>query len=468
MPLALSLKPLSRERFDALAGYIRRPETTFFAKELEWYADQKERVLGVLALDLADQDFGGIVLGRDGRKCFRAVDVSSFSTNIDLAREALRNDILRWSSQPDSEFLQGDERGTPLDVFRPAVPVGQLSETFLRVASEEGFSPAKELIESAMPYYEDVDGNFVEQFQTTAFDARFWELYLFSMLTEQGFTFDRSFHAPDFFCVSMKDKLFVEAVTVNPTTEGGIIKEPEIPEDRGAFIKYYREYMPIKWGSALTSKLKKQYWKLEHVRSNPIVLAIQDFHVPRAMTFLSHSISSYLYGIDFTALYDQAGNLTVNSIPRTQHTWGSKTIESGFFNLPESEHISAVITNPTATISKFNRMAYIAGFGSRSIKMICVGSCHNHDPNAVVATRFKMDVNSPKYSETWGQGVNVFHNPHAKLPLDDSFIPAAAHHWLREGSFRSLIPDFHPYQSETFIVSPNRLDEWHEAVNRTR
>jgi len=40
-----------------------------------------------------------------------------------------------------------------------------------------------------MRFYEDTDGNFVEQFQTTAFDACIWELYLFATFTELGYSY---------------------------------------------------------------------------------------------------------------------------------------------------------------------------------------------------------------------------------------------------------------------------------------
>jgi hypothetical protein len=52
---------------------------------------------------------------------------------------------------------------------------------------EERYSPARELIEAMMCFYDDTDGNFVEQFQTTAFDARIWELYIFAAFTELGY-----------------------------------------------------------------------------------------------------------------------------------------------------------------------------------------------------------------------------------------------------------------------------------------
>jgi hypothetical protein len=454
------LKRIEKAKFEALAGYIRSQMSFLISRELEWYADDTERVLGVLMLDTVDGDFAGAVLGRDARRRFRAVAISRFSDAIDTARAFLEVELEKWSKMPDEEFWQGDERGSPMDVFIPVVPPHRLSSAFVRIATGEGFSPARTLIESMMPYYEDVDGNFIEQFQTSGFDARFWELYLFAVLTEDGFVFDRSFQAPDLFCQSFPEDVFVEAVTVNPTTNpAGIVIEPEVPGDRAGFKEYYQEYMPIKWGSPLTSKLKKAYWELPHVKGKPIVFAIQDFHVPRAMTFLSHSITPYLYGVSFTALYDADGRLMVKATPREPHRWGFKTIESGFFNLAGAEHISAVVTNPTATISKFNRMAYLAGLGSRDVRMVCSDTCHNHNDNAALPRPFTFLVHDPRYSESWVEGANVFHNPNALVPLDDSFLAGAAHHYFEQGQVKSNIPRFHPYESQTAIIAPDRIGD---------
>jgi hypothetical protein len=177
------------------------------------------------------------------------------------------------------------------------------------------------------------------------------------------------------------------------------------------------------------------------------------------MTFLSHSITSYLYGVAFAALFDEHGTLSVKASSRGPHRWGTKSIETGFFNLPGSENVSAVITNPTATISKFNRMARLAGFGSRSVRMFCFGLCHDHDANAAIPKTFGFDVADPRYSESWVEGANVFHNPHAKYPLSSSFLAGAAHHRFENGVLRSLIPNFHPYHSQTAILAPNRIEE---------
>jgi hypothetical protein len=46
---------------------------------------------------------------------------------------------------------------------------------------------------------------------------------------------------------------------------------------------------------------------------------------------------------------------------------GQKVIPSGFFDLPGPENVSAVLFSNSGTISKFNRMGVVAGFGSRRV-----------------------------------------------------------------------------------------------------
>jgi hypothetical protein len=351
-------------RFQVLAGYVRQPSATLYADELEYFSEGNERVLGILAQDRIDQDFSGIVLGPDKRRRFRCVWTTPFTESKDRARNDLADALAEWNRKPDEDFYQGDERGTPLDVFSPVVPSSELNPSFLLVATHESFIPSRSVIERMMPFFEDVDGNFVREFQTGGFDARIWELYLFAALTEMGFAFDRSFQAPDYLCRSLGPEMFVEAVTANPTVVGGIAAEPFPEDDVGAMKEYFLEYMPIKWGSPLISKLNKRYWELPHVTGKPLILAIQDFHGPMAMSFSFGTLLPYLYGVSFSALYDERGNLVVGTAERSTHTWRGKTIPSGFFRQPGAEHVSAVLSNPVGTISKFNRMGIVAGFGA--------------------------------------------------------------------------------------------------------
>ncbi len=50
----------------------------YVSREVEWYSDAEERVLGIVLLDLQDNDWLWMVLGRDEAGLFRAIalDVS--------------------------------------------------------------------------------------------------------------------------------------------------------------------------------------------------------------------------------------------------------------------------------------------------------------------------------------------------------------------------------------------------------
>lgn len=396
-------------------------------------------------------------MGRDKRRRFRCVHVTDFRDDIEQARRLLFEGIEKMSACPDSAFEQGDEDGVPLNVFAPVVSGERLNVAFLRLAQGEGFSPARALIEEMMHFFEDVDGNFVEQFQSTALDARFSELYLFALLTEQRMIFDRSYRAPDYVCEGLAGALFVESVTVNPSRRGDIIVEPEVPKNPQELKRYLAGYMPMKWGGPLVDKLKKAYWELDHVRGKPIVFAIQDFHAPRAMTFTGSTLLPYLYGRTFTALYDHTGRLHVRAQRIHEHRWHDKVIPSGFFYLPGAENISAVIHNPTATISKFNRMGWLAKLGSPDIRMVRFGTAYRHNRDAALPASYVQRLDEPGYAETWDEGLTVHHNPNARYPLSRALFRGATHHLLRGEDVVSYSPDFHPYSAETLILVPKRL-----------
>ncbi len=74
-----------------------------------------------------------------------------------------------------------------------------------------------------MRWHEDLDGNFVEQFQSTAFDQRIWELCLFALLIELGYVIDANNAVPDFIVRGLRGKMAIEAVTVGPTRLNGEI-----------------------------------------------------------------------------------------------------------------------------------------------------------------------------------------------------------------------------------------------------
>lgn len=137
------------------------------------------------------------------------------------------------------------------------------------------------------------------------------------------------------------------------------------------------------------------------------------------------------------------------------HRFGNQRAQSGFFNLPRSENVSAVIINPQGTITKFNRLGFIAGFGNPNVKMRKFGIQRNDgNLDAPAPTPFTQLVDH-NYEEQWVEGMVVLHNPHALHPLDPMMIPGAAHEFLQEdGSIQTLLPTFHPLYSQTEIILP--------------
>ncbi len=440
------MKKISPIRFDALAGYARHPAASYIAEEMGWYEHGGERVLGLLIRDKDDNDFSGLVFARDRKLRFRVVHMTGFDTRRRHAEVKLRREMERIAAEPDAEYHQGDEAGRPVDFFTPVVSSGRLNPDFVRVRDTEEYSAARGIIEPMMRWYEDADGNFVEQFQTTGFDTRIWELYLFATFSEMGYDIGRGHARPDFICTNPIATFCVEATTVNATRDrsGTIVPEPEMSTPENG-------YMAIKFGSALTSKLAKKYWKLPHVAGKPLIFAVQDFSSPQSMLRTRSAFERYITGYTHDWERDKNGELIIHPRKIGTHRWGTKQIPSGFFELPDTENISAVTFSNSGTISKFNRMGLLAGFGSQRLRLVRIGKAIDHDPNATEPIEFRHLVNHPDYDETWCEGLDIWHNPKAKYPIDPNLLPGAAHHYLLpDGQIQSSVPDWHPLASITF------------------
>ena len=446
------MRTISLIRFNALAGYCRDPIARIISDEIAWFEEGEESVLGALIRDRNDGSFGGIVLGRDEKGRFRWIGGTRFQDSPWKAKTDLFAEMRHRATEPERQHWQGDGSGQLVDFFKPVVPQSRLNKDFLQLAGNQGYSPARGIIEPMMNWHEDLDGNFIEQFQTTGFDARLWELYLFAVFVEAGFRIEGVDAVPDFLCGGPSGEFAVEATTVNPTQDDrGRAVPPPAVNTKEELQRYLKEYMPIKYASTLTAKLKRRYWENPRVAGKALVLAIMDFSSPVSMVQTTSSLPLYLYGYDHDWKLDKK-HLHIIARKVKEHRWGKKKIPSGFFGLPDAENISAVLFNNSGTISKFNRMGVIAGFGSNNIRLFREGTAYNHDANAAEPHWFRVEVTGGKYMETWVEGMDVYHNPYALVPFPDSLLPNAAHHHLMmDGKISSDIPEWHPIASMTSI-----------------
>ncbi|RKY81899.1 glycosaminoglycan attachment protein [candidate division KSB1 bacterium] len=446
------IKKLNPKRFDAYVSLSKSPAASYVSKELAWYSNLDESILGVVLLDIIDTDYVSVVLARDMNRVFRAIDVQANFGTFEQAKEWLFRAI-RWHSASGKKiFPQGDEKKS-LDLFKPIVPIEKQHPYFVRLNMDEAFLPAKTIINEIMPHFIDIDGNFVEQFQTIGFDSRLWELFLFMYFNEEELFIRRDYNAPDFIVEKYGMSVAVEAVIVgrkedNPPRCFRSINDIPLPSN---ILEKHEHEMPIRFGSPLYSKLKKQYWELEHVKGKPLVFAIADFHDDQSMLWSSTALINYLYGVKHEFYYDDNGQLVI--VPRKIdcHKIGKKTIPSGFFFQTNSEYVSAILFSASGTISKFNRIGRQAGFAAKDVIMIRIGTCHDHDPNACMPKMFEyiVDENS---NETWGEGISMFHNPNALYPVPEDLFPSIAHHHFVDGQIVSKLPEFYPYASVTWNI----------------
>ncbi|HUA67930.1 MAG TPA: hypothetical protein VMA13_05220, partial [Candidatus Saccharimonadales bacterium] len=158
---------------------------------------------------------------------------------------------------------------------------------------------------------------------------------------------------------------------------------------------------------------------------------------------------------------DGSGKLHVEEHPIQEHRWGKKRIPSGFFNQPETENVSAILFSNAATISKFDRMGKLAGFGEPDVKLLRVGTKLNPDPDATEPIAFCVEIEPGMYSESWTEGIQIYHNPRALLPIPPELFAGCAHHSMRDGRRIHIIPDSFVYSSNTIILAAkeNSTDE---------
>ena len=344
-------------------------------------------------------------------------------------------------------------------LFEPIVPPERRNPSFEQLRTFAGAESTRWMFDDVYQSFSDVDGNFLEQFQTGGFDARCFELYLFAYFSRSGFDVDRSHANPDFIVSKDGFRATIEATTVNPSTSGALAKlgkrmsELSIEELRD----YQRHELPIRFGSPLFSKLQAKYWELEHCRNLPFVLAIEAFHDEESLALTDHALGSYAFGLQQTGQWDVDARLQVEAQPVREHVLGEKVIPSNFFGQPGAEHISAIMFTNSGTYSKFARMGYQHGVGTETVEIIRTGYCFNPDADAIDPTFFSYNMDEPPLVESWGQGIVVLHNPRCLHPIPAEFFADAVHGHLDGGRVRFDHHSWHPFSSKTMTIDLGEL-----------
>jgi hypothetical protein len=442
------IREISKARFDAFVGYCRSPEVTTVAHEVAWLGADDNSVFATMIVDM-DREFSVIVFLPDLLGRFRWANQTGYFDTAEEAGADLERVLRLVFAEVDTQRVQGDEDGSPVDFFAPLAAEHRLHPNFKRVRDERGQSSARQLINVMMRWYEDRDGNFIEQFQTAGFDARAWELYLWATLVSLGYEVAQPDPSPDFVARGLEGRFAIEATTVNPSFDrAGNAVPPYKPDSEADLAAYADHYLPIRFAGPLTNKLAKRYWEKPGIGDIPLAFAIQDFHADFSMMHSMGGLMAFLYGVSVHDVVAENGRTSRLST----HTWGNKTVPSRFFELPESENVSAVLFNSQGTLSKFSRMGVKAGFAREDVKILHGGKLLVASDAGIERTTFSGEVDAD-YWEEWVSGMEVFHNPSALRPLDPRWLPGAVHHILDDnGNMQSLYPERHIAQAQTYVI----------------
>lgn len=347
-------------------------------------------------------------------------------------------------------------------------PAKDLHPQFLSLRDLPGYEPARRILRDIQQHFDDPDGNFVEQFQTTGFDSRTLELFLFAMFRESGHAVDRSHQRPDFIISRDGITVAVEAVTAGQPSNAGLqqylaLPKEKSPEELQAYLKHS---IPIRLGSPLYTKLKAKYWEEPHVAGKPFVIAIEDFHDAGSLSTSSTPLTNYLYGQEQQWYHDADGKLVISEHKLDIHKMGVKEIPSGFFNQPDAENLSAVLFTNTGTIPKFLRMGHQGPYRLPALNVLRMGTCYKHDPNSSMPAAFMYEVGDPDFTETWRQGTVLIKNPKALHPVPDEWFGADLEEELVDGNtVTTLREPFAPYSSMTQLFMGAPREKFHQVMD---
>lgn len=459
-------KTITRSRFNAFAIGTRLSGAHYVADELSWWASNDERLIGLVNRDRVDGDFGWVLLARDKIGRFRCVRVDVSYSSARRAEDSLLQEIYRVIHTGEVATIgdQADETNAPIELLRLPTECdpNTLHPYFRQLLETPAREPARAIIREIGPWLTPNDPHLVQEFQTRGFDQRLWEIYLWAAFREFGLDIAQH-EAPDFRCTGPGIDFTVEATTVAPSDKGALAEHPN-PKTREETVDFLDNYMAMKFGSALHSKLTKKnaqgfhYWEREVSRGKPFALAVADFHKPASanepasLTYTQSSLWQYLYGHRVYWRFE-GDELIMERRDIGEHEYSGKKVPSGFFDLPLAKHVSAVIFSNAGTLAKFDRMGVVAGFAAPGVTYMRVGLKYNPDPKAVMGLPFAINIEESTYQEHWTDELQVFHNPSAELPIPFDWLPGAIHHHLKDGMLQSLMPDDAVLSSITHLLT---------------
>lgn len=288
-------------------------------------------------------------------------------------------------------------------------------EKFKMLRDEIQLSKEKQLLCTYTHGLIDRDHKMVRQFQET-FHSTYWEIIIYQLCLEAGFSLDQSHPFPDFI-ISSPSEFYIEAVVAN-------IKQTGIPENKRTLEDQLSMLIPpylqkdftdvlnesiIRSSNAVFSKIKKY----EDYKKKPW------FDEKKPFVIALSPCDQINYGREFiypmmALLYGRYYNPFENGCMIKKHIKKKETgieLPLGVFLNSEYSQISAIMYTCTNTIGKLTALALSNGLYPFNRVLDVIRDEEDEE------LPFKFRIVSSSSTESISDGIFIFHNPYAKNPI---------------------------------------------------
>lgn len=310
-----------------------------------------------------------------------------------------------------------------LDLFTPLVDDHKLHPQFRALRDLEYHWDTRLYINTLYNRMGRPSRTFIRHFQADGFHSHLFEIACFAYLESAGLKPEREHSSPDFLASKNGFGLAFEATTANPKIRASDISLFQMEELSKQVIeeKSIVEF-PRRMASILNKKLRLNYDKLPQCEGKPLILMVAPFFEPGSVFYIDESLLNCLYGIN------------------------SETL--GFFSLDKAESISAIMYCNAFTVPRFFRLATTFDESANIIATREGWYCAPQPDGGIEMREYKFlmdDPFSPK--ESWAEGVTIFHNPNAQIPISTTLLPSSSHFSVQDGGLIREVHGFHPLTS---------------------
>ncbi|WP_426370444.1 hypothetical protein [Pseudocolwellia sp. HL-MZ7] len=348
-----------------------------------------------------------------------------------------------------------------MDLFTPLVKESRLHPLFKRIIREESYKPTMAVINewsTGLLGRKQEANKFIKEFQTT-FNSSLWELYLNKSFVELGFEIDYSHESPDFNLKHPSGKYInVEAVTANnqsnESEEYYTLKS--FNESVAIENQYFLDQSTIKLIGKIkdkkdlfigTKNKKYPYSSSEWVKGNPFVIAVAPFDNHLSFTQNNMAINRVLYGINPPTGKSPSEMVSEKITHIINHN--GKRIDLGIFTNDSYKEISAVIFSTTGMFgkavvqsgisnfiraTKYRQMERSVFIETEGVKNLGTSHTQLGKGNDLFSMRFPVGdlvcgsdmhlYDSSHHIESHLDGLHVYYNPFAEIPLDKELFSA--------------------------------------------